>query len=278
MKNRFSIFLLFVLLVVISGYVKASSPEQQTDVSSQSEAASVAGTTWAGTDSAGDYIEYHFQADGALHYKTPTRFWKNGSWKQNKNVIYMEMNNKHTEYNGVIKSNRMEGNAWNIKGHRRTWEAFVVLTDNVGKGLKACKAEDWITAARLLIPLKEKSTPEVLVCLSGMYFAGKGVPQDFDESLRLMQLAAEIDKSGAHQYSLIMMLKVMYDNNLGTIRNQYSPSEIRLEAEKWMIRAAENCHQRALSTIIGTFARDENRLQDNRTKQYWREKLASCNN
>jgi hypothetical protein len=39
---------------------------------SRMQAASVAGTMWAGTDSQGDYYEFHFQPDGALHYKSPS--------------------------------------------------------------------------------------------------------------------------------------------------------------------------------------------------------------
>ena len=83
----------------------------------------VSGTTWVGTDSDGDYYEYHFQPDGALHYKSPTGFYKKGSWKQDGDAIYMETNNKYSERQGQISGTRMTGNAWNIKGRKWTWQA-----------------------------------------------------------------------------------------------------------------------------------------------------------
>jgi hypothetical protein len=87
------------------------------------ESLSVAGTVWAGTDSDGDYYEYHFQEDGSLHYKSPQGFFTAGTWKQQGMSIYMETNNKYAERQGTITGNHMEGNAWNKAGHRWTWKA-----------------------------------------------------------------------------------------------------------------------------------------------------------
>ena len=42
----------------------------------------IAGTTWVGNDSDGDYYEYTFQPSGALYYKSPSGFHTNGTWKQ----------------------------------------------------------------------------------------------------------------------------------------------------------------------------------------------------
>jgi hypothetical protein len=86
-------------------------------------AISVSGTTWVGTDSDGDYYEYSFQADGALYYKSPSGFWMNGTWKQDGDSIYMETNNKYSEYQGRISGTHIEGNAWNIKDRKWTWAA-----------------------------------------------------------------------------------------------------------------------------------------------------------
>jgi len=83
---------------------------------------------WAGLDSQGHYYEYYFQKDGSLHYRSPTGFWKNGTWKQNGADIYMETNKRYSERKGVIKGNAMEGNAWNIKGLKWTWTAKKKLT------------------------------------------------------------------------------------------------------------------------------------------------------
>ena len=83
----------------------------------------VAGTTWVGTDSDGDYYEYNFQTNGAMFYKSPTGFWKNGTWVQKGNSIYMETNKKYSEYKGQIFGTHMEGTAWNIKDRKWTWVA-----------------------------------------------------------------------------------------------------------------------------------------------------------
>lgn len=111
------------MLVVLSGCATNQPPVQQPVIPSQSLPASVAGTTWVGTDSDGDYYEYHFQRGGALHYQSPTGFYENGNWKQEGTSIYMETNNKYSEYQGLISGNRMQGKAWNTNGQRWTWEA-----------------------------------------------------------------------------------------------------------------------------------------------------------
>ena len=101
----------------------AQNPMSPDGSAANSTVASVAGTTWVGTDSDGDYYEYTFQADGALHYKSPSGFWTNGTWKQDGDSIYMETNNKYSEYQGRISGTHMEGKAWNIKDKHWTWVA-----------------------------------------------------------------------------------------------------------------------------------------------------------
>ena len=89
----------------------------------QEPTASVAGTTWVVTDPEGAY-DYYFQADGALHYKSPTGFWKNGTWKQDGNAIYMETNDKFAEFQArIVGTTRMEGKACNNNGRQWTWVA-----------------------------------------------------------------------------------------------------------------------------------------------------------
>ena len=83
----------------------------------------VSGTTWVGTDSDGDYYEYYFQTDGALYYKNPSGLFRNGTWKQNGSSIYMETNDKYSEYQGRISGTHMEGNAWNVKDRTWNWKA-----------------------------------------------------------------------------------------------------------------------------------------------------------
>ena len=120
--KRCSVFAL-LLLMLLPAFVAAQQTDQQSTVPGNSPTASVAGTTWVGTDSDGDYYEYHLQADGALHYKSPTGFYKNGSWKQDGDTIYMETNKKYAERQGRISGTHMEGKGWNVKGRTWTWGA-----------------------------------------------------------------------------------------------------------------------------------------------------------
>ena len=123
MRMHISIFAIFVLLAVLSGCATRPPTVQQPVVPSESVSASIAGSTWVGTDSDGDYYEYHFQVDGVLHYRSPTGLWKNGTWKQDNSSIYMEMNNRYSEYEGVITGVHMKGHGWNTTGRKWTWAA-----------------------------------------------------------------------------------------------------------------------------------------------------------
>lgn len=96
---------------------------QMEHTSTPSNAVSVSGTTWVGTNSKGEYYEYQFNHDNTLYYKSPTGFWKNGTWQQDKSNIYMETNDRFCEYKGKIYDNEMRGNVWNTKGHNWTWVA-----------------------------------------------------------------------------------------------------------------------------------------------------------
>ena len=108
-------------------------------------AINVVGTTWVGTDSDNDYYEYTFQADGALYYMSPSGFWKNGTWKQDGDSIYMETNNKYSEYQGRIIGTHIEGNAWNIKGRKWTWVADLRNTPpaSANSGVASIAGSSW---------------------------------------------------------------------------------------------------------------------------------------
>jgi len=106
------------LTIAVGLFMQASAQNAKAQ-----SAVSVSGTTWVGADSDGDYYEYTFQADGALHYKSPSGFWKNGNWKQDGDSIYFETNNKYSEYQGHISGTHMEGHAWNVKDRKWTWAA-----------------------------------------------------------------------------------------------------------------------------------------------------------
>jgi len=108
-------------------------------------AMNLAGTTWTGTDSDGDYYEYSFQADGALYYKSPSGSHTNGTWKQNGSSIYMETNNKYSEYQGRISGTHMEGNAWNTQNRKWTWVADLQngSSPSANKGVASLAGTTW---------------------------------------------------------------------------------------------------------------------------------------
>jgi hypothetical protein len=88
----------------------------------------VTGTTWAGTDSDGDYYEYTFEPKGVLHYKSPSGFFTDGTWQQYEDEIYMQtyLNQtakKYSERMGQITGTHMQGYALNITGRRWSWVA-----------------------------------------------------------------------------------------------------------------------------------------------------------
>jgi hypothetical protein len=120
MRKRLSILVILVLSVALSCHAQNV---QQPAAPSAAQVINVAGTTWAGTGSDGRYIEYYFQVDGSLHYRSPTGFWKNGTWKQHKSAIYMETNNRFSERLGMITGTQMEGQAWNSRDEKWTWKA-----------------------------------------------------------------------------------------------------------------------------------------------------------
>jgi hypothetical protein len=84
---------------------------------------SVAGTTWAGVDSDGDYYEYNFMPDGKMYFMTGDEFDTNGSWVQTGDSIYMETYDRFAERVGHIDGLLMKGFAWNVQDHKWTWEA-----------------------------------------------------------------------------------------------------------------------------------------------------------
>jgi hypothetical protein len=111
------------LLVIPSSQAENAAPAADQPVSwKERGSATVAGTTWAGY-SHGEYFEFHFRPDGSLHYKSPTGSWDRATWKQSKNKVYMEMNNRYSEYEGTITGKSMTGRAWNVTGLKWTWAA-----------------------------------------------------------------------------------------------------------------------------------------------------------
>jgi hypothetical protein len=77
---------------------------------------SVEGTAWSGSDSVGSRYTFRFLKGGVLDYTSPSGTYRNGSWKQNGEALYMETNNRYWEFKGAIKGNSLQGSATNIRG------------------------------------------------------------------------------------------------------------------------------------------------------------------
>ncbi|EDP97764.1 hypothetical protein U8527_05420 [Kordia algicida OT-1] len=91
----------------------------------KNNAISIANTKWSGTDSDGDFYEYHFLADGQVAYKTNTMrssivSFKDEEdiWSQNGKKVMIALGNTSIQI-GDIAGNKMNGIAWNKDG--KTW-------------------------------------------------------------------------------------------------------------------------------------------------------------
>lgn len=82
------------------------------------------GTRWKGTDSENRLYEFIFDKDGVLEYISPTGKFRNGTWKQEANVVRMEMNNHYSDYEGTISGEAISGNARNVTGKTWTWQVL----------------------------------------------------------------------------------------------------------------------------------------------------------
>jgi len=87
-----------------------------------SHSPNVAGTTWRGADSDGEFLVCAFEPSGRLQYTTPTGKFRDGSWHQRGAAISMAMNDHYAEYTGTIDGSRMSGKAKNVVHKHWTWE------------------------------------------------------------------------------------------------------------------------------------------------------------
>jgi len=85
---------------------------------------SIEGTTWADTDSDGDFFEYTFLKGGQLRYKTNTSrkeivtFEDKGDvWAQNGEIVIILIGDFSTQV-GTLRGDRIAGKAWNVKERR----------------------------------------------------------------------------------------------------------------------------------------------------------------
>lgn len=110
--SKSSIFIpLLILIFGLGSFALAAAP-----------ASSLAGTNWSGYDSTGEFIQYRFQPDGTLAYKSTKVSLTNATWKQTGATVTWEVNNHYSEYRGEIRGNVIEGTATNKQRFSWTWK------------------------------------------------------------------------------------------------------------------------------------------------------------
>ena len=83
----------------------------------------VEGTVWKGETGPGQQIFIvRFERGGTLCYTSASGTWRNGTWKQTGNAIYLEMNKRYAEYRGVMLGDRITGEAANKVNASWKWD------------------------------------------------------------------------------------------------------------------------------------------------------------
>ena len=129
--------LIAVVMLVLFFTIRTDGLAQESNTTPET-ITSIEGTTWAGKESTGDFVEYTFLKGGHLRYKTSSltkEFVKFNNivilkevpederdlWAQNGQIVIIVMKDYCTMV-GTLHGDRLEGKAWNVKEKRWTWE------------------------------------------------------------------------------------------------------------------------------------------------------------
>lgn len=129
-------------MVIVGGFVAL--------LKGGTEVPSVSGTTWSAHENGKRFIEYSFNSDGTVSYWN-YRYWRNGTWKQDGKMIFMETNRGYAMYVGEIEHNVMTVSAKNVEGKEWSWlmqkservcgpTGDSVLQSHIGKKIDELKA------------------------------------------------------------------------------------------------------------------------------------------
>jgi hypothetical protein len=115
-----------VALLVVSARTAAGADDPIPGRDGQYEFAgrSVEGTVWKGECSDEPNVVFiaRFERGGVLCYTCRSGTYRNGTWKQDGASIYMETNNRYAEFRGVLRGDRITGEAANVAGLKWKWE------------------------------------------------------------------------------------------------------------------------------------------------------------
>lgn len=132
------------------------------------------------------------------------------------------------------------------------------------RGIAACEAQDWETAARELAPEEATTTdPEVVHCLADMHFSGLGLVRDSKKAFSLWKRIADLGNDDAEE-----TVGFFYLDGEGTAR------DTKL-AEEYFLRSAKQGNPKAMSDLslyywLGFIGCCPDRQQS----LYWTAKLA----
>lgn len=82
---------------------------------------SISETSWQGKDLWGRPIVLYFSGDGRLAYKTGNGIFTDGTWQQNDDNVYLEINKKFVEQRGVLKDDELTGDGVTQRGYKGSW-------------------------------------------------------------------------------------------------------------------------------------------------------------
>jgi osmotically-inducible protein OsmY len=128
MKFSVKSTIILACLTLAVGLFLPASAQNSNSTSANGAIVSLAGTAWTvvETDSDGSRDIFNFMSDGTLSYSYQNGFYTNGTWKQDGDSIYIEMNKKFVEYTGRITGTHIEGTASNVKKENWTWTANIL--------------------------------------------------------------------------------------------------------------------------------------------------------
>ena len=108
--------------------VGADVPAEATELVEAPAMASVEGAAWVGVDMPGGsvVITIHFEKGSTLAYSYNGASYRNGTWRQDGDHIYFEMNNKYRETRAILRGDRIVGDSWNVVGNK--WKTDIRLT------------------------------------------------------------------------------------------------------------------------------------------------------
>jgi hypothetical protein len=176
---------------------------------------SLEGTSWVGVDGTkqlkyeitfmpGNVYQYSYYDEQGKKVLIHGTGIGQGTWRQTGNAVYMEVNNKFTERNGVIAGDTMSGSATNKKGDNWSWRYQLV---KVGS-LKSAENKSIQSSSP---PVFNNLAEEVAYCSGIFQFAvaaaerseGKAIAKDWED--HAFYKATKIGKLSLDQFNKYAM-------------------------------------------------------------------------